>query len=73
MAMWISVNDANSLAPVTNAFFSVGYYNNGNGNYYVYVDSNQTFWVDSEQYKPQYANSDYYQNMQISLTKDVWP
>ena len=73
MAMWVSVNDANNLAPVTNAFFSVGYFNNGDGNYYVYVNQNQTFWVDSDQYKAQYANSDGYQYMQISLTRDAWP
>ncbi len=73
MAIWISLNDTSNLAPVTDAFFSVTYHNEGSGNYYVYVDPNQEFWVDSPEYKVQYANSDSYTYMQISLTKDIWP
>jgi hypothetical protein len=73
MAMWVSVNDTNSLAPVTDAFFSVGYHNAGSGNYYVLTGPNQVFWVDSPAYRVQYANSDAYSQMQVSLTRDVWP
>lgn len=73
MGLWISVNDTNSHAPVTDAFFSESYFNSGNGNYYLYISQNQVFWVDSPEYRVQYANSDGYSQMQVSLTRDVWP
>ena len=71
--MLVSVNDTSNLAPVTDAFFSHQYYNRGNGNYVVYVPANSDYWCDSPRYRVEYTNSDGYTNMQISLTKDVWP
>jgi hypothetical protein len=71
--MWISVNDVNTLRPITNAYFSVASWNNGDGNYFVYVDPNQTFWSDAKGYKQQYANADGHDYMQIGLTAAVWP
>ncbi len=73
MAMWISVNDQNSVRPITNAYFSVSHWNNGDGNYYVYVNANQWFWCDAHGYKQQHAYSDGHGYMQISLPAAIWP
>lgn len=72
MAMWISVNDRNSTAPIRNAYFSESSWNNGDGNYYVYVNTGQRFWCDADGYTVQYQ---YAQgpNMQVTLGPAVWP
>jgi len=72
MAMWVSVNNRDNAAPIRNAYFSVTNWNNGDGNYYVYVNSGTRFWCDANGFQVQYATAQE-QNMQISLPPAVWP
>jgi len=67
----MSVNDRNTTSPIRNAYFSVTHWNNGDGNYYVYVRQGELFWCDADGYKVAYQYAE--PQMRISLGEAIWP
>ncbi len=65
--MWIVVYDCRNGRRLTNATFSVAAYNNGDGNYYMYIGAGQAFCVGAPTYGTQCGNTDSYGSMYASL------
>ncbi|SDS74333.1 hypothetical protein SAMN04489717_3717 [Actinopolymorpha singaporensis] len=67
--MWVLVLDAVTGRVITNASFSIAYYNRGDGNYYVYFSSyNQAFTCSAPGHYTLWGNDDTYASMTVWLT-----
>jgi hypothetical protein len=71
--MKILVTNSKTAAPVTNAYFSANWAPLGSNEYRVDVGPNQLFWCDADGYQQEYADSDDYTSMVISLDEAIWP
>ena len=72
--MWCLVLDADTGVIITNASFSISYYNRGDGNYYVYFsDWNQAYTRGAPAYDTLWGNNDYYNGITIWLRKTPPP
>jgi hypothetical protein len=65
--MWIVVYNCHSGARITNATFTVSAYNNGDGNYYMYIGAGDNFCVGAPTYATVCGNTDSYGSMYASL------
>lgn len=66
--MWITVYNCNSGAAILNASFTVGWYNEGTGWYYLYIGWGQNFCVNAPGYYTVCGNTDAnYNGMWASL------
>lgn len=66
--MWVLVLNANTGTIITNASFSIAFYNRGDGYYYVYFSSyNQAFTCWAPGYYTLWGNDDYYNGMTVWL------
>ena len=65
--MPIYVYNCNTNAPITNATFSAPTYNEGGGNYYMYVDAGENISVGAPGYGTVFGNTDDYSSMYARL------
>jgi len=65
--MWIVVYDCKNGVRLKNATFTVSAYNNGDGNYYMYIGYGQNFCVGAPGYTTVCGNTDSYGSMWASL------
>lgn len=72
--MWVLVLDAVSGTVITNASFSIAYYNRGDGYYYVYFSSwNQAFTCSAPGHQTLWGNDDSYNGMTVWLARTQPP
>jgi hypothetical protein len=72
--MWILVLTSEGGTIITNATFSINWYNRGDGWYFVYFSSyNQGFTCSAPGRNTVWGNNDYYSSITIWLTKYVAP
>jgi len=72
--MWILVLTSEGGTPITNATFTVNWYNNGGGWYYVYFTQwNQSAICSASGRNSLWFSIDYYSSMTLWLTKYIAP
>lgn len=65
--MWIWVYNCNNGQAITTASFTVNWFNNGDGWYYMYIGYGQNFCVSASNYYTVCGNTDSYNGMYASL------
>lgn len=72
--MWVLVLTSESGTRITNASFTIPYYNRGDGYYWLYVSTwNQGFICSAPNRNSLWGSTDYYSSMTIWLTRYVAP
>lgn len=66
--MWVLVLDSVTGVIITNASFSIAYYNRGDGYYFVYFSSyNQAFTCSAPNHNTLWGNNDSYTGLTVWL------
>ena len=73
MSVHVMVTDSTNGQPLGNAYFSHNWVPEGGGRYWVDVPGSEYFWSDAEGYQMEYAYSDGYTSLVVSLARAAWP